>query len=101
MAGSQNADGGWGGGSGTPSSIEETALAVEILLADPDARTAARRGLTWLVERVEDGSWAEPAPIGFYFARLWYFERLYPLTFTVGALRQGCLRLQHELTDPA
>ena len=35
----QNADGGWGGAAGTPSSIEETALAVEVLLdagADAD-----------------------------------------------------------------
>ena len=28
----------------------------------------------------------EPSPIGFYFAKLWYFERLYPLIFTVAAL---------------
>jgi len=33
LFGSQNADGGWGGRSGTPSSIEETALAVESLVA--------------------------------------------------------------------
>src|SRR5262249_53419711 len=34
----QNADGGWGGCKGCPSSIEETALAVEILLDAGDAR---------------------------------------------------------------
>ena len=28
----------------------------------------------------------EPAPIGFYFAKLWYYERAYPLVFAVGAL---------------
>jgi squalene-hopene/tetraprenyl-beta-curcumene cyclase len=38
---------------------------------------------------VEDGRYREPAPIGFYFAKLWYFERLYPLIFTVAALRQA------------
>ena len=27
----------------------------------------------------------EPATIGFYFAKLWYFERLYPLIFRTGA----------------
>jgi squalene-hopene/tetraprenyl-beta-curcumene cyclase len=86
----QNADGGWGAGPGTPSSIEETALAVETLLEDPGSDDAASRGLTWLLERVEDGSWREPAPIGFYFAKLWYFERLYPLIFTAGALRRAC-----------
>lgn len=86
----QNTDGGWGAGPGTPSSVEETALAVEMLLADPGSGDAASRGLTWLVERVEDGSWREPAPIGFYFAKLWYFEHLYPLIFTAGALRRAC-----------
>ena len=69
------------------SSIEETALAVEILCADPASHSAALRGLTWLMDRVEDGRWREPTPIGFYFAKLWYFERLYPLIFTAAALR--------------
>jgi squalene-hopene/tetraprenyl-beta-curcumene cyclase len=83
----QNEDGGWGAGRGTPSSVEETALAIEILCADPASEPAALRGLTWLMDRVEDGTWREPTPIGFYFAKLWYFERLYPLIFTVAALR--------------
>jgi squalene-hopene/tetraprenyl-beta-curcumene cyclase len=84
---SQNPDGGWGAGPGTPSSVEETALAVEVLLSDPGSRPAAHRGLAWLIPRVEDGSFREPSPIGFYFAKLWYFERLYPLIFAVAALR--------------
>jgi squalene-hopene/tetraprenyl-beta-curcumene cyclase len=83
----QNEDGGWGAGRGTPSSVEETALAIDILCADPASEPAALRGLTWLMDRVEDGTWREPTPIGFYFAKLWYFERLYPLIFTVAALR--------------
>ncbi len=33
----QNPDGGWGGGLGTPSSVEETSLATEALLADSSA----------------------------------------------------------------
>jgi len=90
LAGNQNPDGGWGGVRGTPSSVEETALAVEILLADDPQADFVQRGLQWLCERVEDGSWREPAPIGFYFARLWYFERLYPMIFTVAALRRAC-----------
>ncbi|MEZ5301754.1 MAG: hypothetical protein R3F11_14050 [Verrucomicrobiales bacterium] len=28
------------------------------------------------------------APIGFYFAKLWYFEKLYPLAWTMAALRR-------------
>lgn len=87
----QSADGGWGGDVGCPSSVEETALAVEVLLSDEreSSRVAAERGLLWLIRRVEDGTYREAAPIGFYFARLWYFERLYPLIFTAAALRRA------------
>ncbi len=34
----------------------------------------------------EAGTWKKPTPIGFYFAKLWYFEKLYPMIFTVAAL---------------
>jgi squalene-hopene/tetraprenyl-beta-curcumene cyclase len=27
-----------------------------------------------------------PSPIGLYFAKLWYYEKLYPLIFTVASL---------------
>jgi len=99
----QGADGGWGGDAGRPPSVEETALATEALArwAVPDERArydagdpplpqraeeAARAGATWLVGVTRGGTAFEPAPIGFYFARLWYFERLYPVIFTVAAL---------------
>ena len=85
----QNTDGGWGGNLRTPSSVEETALAVEALLSVPLAREACQRGLSWLLERVSDGSFRQPAPIGLYFAKLWYFERLYPMIFTVSALARA------------
>lgn len=90
---SQNPDGGWGGARGTPSSLEETALAVEILLdCGPEALKAADRGLTWLVDQVEKGGLENPTPIGFYFAKLWYFERLYPIIFAVAALGRARLK---------
>ncbi|MCA9055921.1 MAG: squalene--hopene cyclase [Planctomycetaceae bacterium] len=89
----QNSDGGWGAGPGTPSSVEETALAVEALLDDPHAVDHVVRGLNWLMDRVEAGTIAEPAPIGFYFAKLWYFERLYPLIFAVSCLRRAVQRV--------
>ena len=84
----QNEDGGWGGANGSPSSVEETALAVEVLLdlAPSEWRAGVMRGVGYLVRRVEDGSFTDPSPIGFYFAKLWYFEKLYPLIFTVAAL---------------
>jgi squalene-hopene/tetraprenyl-beta-curcumene cyclase len=83
----QNAEGGWGGAKDTPSSVEETALAVEVLIdAGEAARPAVERGLDYLISRVENGTFTDAAPIGFYFAKLWYFEKLYPIIFTVAAL---------------
>ena len=81
----QNDDGGWSGVRGGPPSVEETALAVKVLAGSSEV-AAVDAGVSWLVGRVESGAWREPAPIGFYFAKLWYYERLYPLIFTVGAL---------------
>jgi squalene-hopene/tetraprenyl-beta-curcumene cyclase len=90
----QNADGGWGGAANTPSSIEETALAVEVLLdAGPAAEVAVERGLAWLIERIEAGGLQQPTPIGFYFAKLWYFEKLYPIIFSVAALGRARRKL--------
>lgn len=93
----QNPDGGWCGARGAASSVEETAVALEALAVvwpRPGLEAARRgavrqaliRGATWLASAVETGAWREPAPIGFYFAKLWYFERLYPLIFATGAL---------------
>jgi squalene-hopene/tetraprenyl-beta-curcumene cyclase len=115
----QNADGGWGGGPALAtaglgvSSVEETGLAVEALAAaltpvgagSPDARVgdpapicadlsrALQRGVQWLVKAVESPAPLPAAPIGFYFAKLWYYEKLYPLLFTLAALgrAQRCL----------
>jgi len=97
LRGSQNADGGWGGGVSIPtarpgasgSSVEETALAVEALLMDSaneSTQQAVVKGLGWLVQAVETGAYLENSPIGFYFAKLWYHEKLYPQIFTVSAL---------------
>jgi squalene-hopene/tetraprenyl-beta-curcumene cyclase len=80
----QNPDGGWGGAKGAPSSVEETGLAVEALAGTAQV-DAVERGSAWLCTAVEQDSLG-PAPIGFYFAKLWYYERLYPLIWTVGAL---------------
>ena len=96
----QRPDGSWGGSpASTVGSEEETALAVEALASllennpggmpesnAPEIASALNKGVFWLLERIEHGSWTNPAPIGFYFAKLWYFERLYPLIFTAGAL---------------
>lgn len=91
----QNSDGGWGGAKDTPSSVEETALAVEVLLGFGDKpRRAVQRGVEYLMRRVEDGSFTDASPIGFYFAKLWYFEKLYPIIFTVAALGRALREMQ-------
>ena len=90
----QNADGGWGGAKNTPSSVEETALVVDVLcdsrlrLSDTNAKpqAAVEAGIQYLIERVENDTFTDASPIGFYFAKLWYFEKLYPIIFTVAAL---------------
>ena len=89
----QNEDGGWGGAVGIVSSVEETALAAEILLSTAPEDITAQRSLAWLLECVERGEFRETTPIGFYFAKLWYFEDLYPLTFMVAALGRAFRRL--------
>ena len=63
-------------------------------MAHERLRVAVARGTKWLIEKVESGEWTTPSPIGFYFAKLWYYERLYPMIFTVGALKRAvrCLR---------
>jgi squalene-hopene/tetraprenyl-beta-curcumene cyclase len=85
LADCQQPGGGWSGASDGPPSVEETALAVKALAGSRHV-SAVDRGTAWLVQQIEAGTWREPAPIGFYFAKLWYHERLYPLIWTVGAL---------------
>jgi squalene-hopene/tetraprenyl-beta-curcumene cyclase len=96
LANAQNRDGGFGAGSSTASSVEETALAVEVLLGDVERQRETSAALAWLLDRVEDETVTEPSPIGFYFAKLWYFERLYPIIFSVAALRRACRHLPAE-----
>jgi squalene-hopene/tetraprenyl-beta-curcumene cyclase len=89
----QNPDGGWGGAVGILSSVEETSLALEVLLSFESSveslSESAGRGLVWLLDRFDRGKLMEPSPIGFYFAKLWYFEKLYPLIFATAALRRA------------
>jgi squalene-hopene/tetraprenyl-beta-curcumene cyclase len=86
----QNPDGGWGAGEGSSSSIEETALAVEAL-AGLEPRPAFERqihkGADYLIRATKQGTEFPARPIGFYFAKLWYSERLYPMIWTVSALQ--------------
>lgn len=89
------------------SSVEETSLAVEALIAavSPLAQaelpqhvsippwatetSALLRGLTWIQNAIDTRRHREPSPIGFYFAKLWYFEKLYPIIYLVSALSKA------------
>jgi squalene-hopene/tetraprenyl-beta-curcumene cyclase len=92
--------GGWGGGPhgdaqfGTAPlpSVEETAMAIEALLAAPESpavATVLAEAIPWLVRAIREGRHREATPIGLYLAKLWYHEKLYPLTFSVAALGQA------------
>ncbi len=94
----QSPSGGWGsihpsnGGlvSSGIDSVEETALAVETLLTVDGGRRveeSAEMGLEWLIQSIDEGGHLRGSPIGLYFAKLWYSEKLYPLTFATAALR--------------
>lgn len=108
----QNPDGGWGGIFNTASTNEETALCISVIalvlkkrkLDNPRTTTkceeALSRGLKWLLPRIENDAYQMVSPIGFYFAKLWYFEAMYPLVFVAGALNQVDQLLQKENLEP-
>ena len=93
----QNPDGSWGGDTQTPGSVEETSLALQALsTCSPEQTTAIKNGLAYLDQARLTHSDFEPTPIGFYFAKLWYFEKLYPLIYATGTA--ATLKSRHS--DP-
>lgn len=100
LVAAQGDDGGWGGAPGVAPSIEETAAAVTALAAFrrlpragpasagpvPGLEEAVGNGVRRLIDATGGGRRAEPAPIGLYFAKLWYSEALYPRIFALAAL---------------
>lgn len=98
-------EGGWGcpksecpAGRSVRASVEETAVAVEALVwcaSDSLIQGVVGQGVRWLVEAVETGRHQESSPIGFYFAKLWYYERLYPMILSVSALSRAA-RIQSK-----
>jgi squalene-hopene/tetraprenyl-beta-curcumene cyclase len=99
-----NKDQGWGGANNVTSSIEETALAVnalsqtlawsknrQIVSDDIDIQCIKQSivsGTSWIMTNTKYGTEFHPSPIGLYFARLWYYEKLYPIIFTTRALER-------------
>lgn len=90
----QNADGGWGAATGCPSMLQETSLALSALShfkPKKEVEEAIQRGLAYLVQSIERDGLNDAQPIGLYFAKLWYSEKLYPMIWAVEALGR-CLR---------
>jgi squalene-hopene/tetraprenyl-beta-curcumene cyclase len=96
---SQNPDGGWGGSwqsansatnkADKSSTIEESAVVLEGLIAcsgQMDQDSTIMCGLEWIAKKVNQGGLENAQPIGFYFAKLWYYEKLYPALFGLSAL---------------
>ncbi len=88
LAGAQRSDGAWSGARGhLPPSIEETAAALEALALHGAGPAVLESGAAALLRLTENGTQFPAAPIGLYFARLWYHERLYPLIAATAAFR--------------
>jgi squalene-hopene/tetraprenyl-beta-curcumene cyclase len=87
LVSAQNPDNGWGSSQDKQSTIEETALALNALAGYDDIDTdVVLSGAMWLFNRINEGD-MKPSPIGLYFANLWYFEKMYPIVFTISALK--------------
>ncbi len=74
----QNEDGSWGGDKHIPGTIEETSLAVSALISKKNLEIC-ESGLKWLEKTIQEKGFVS-APIGLYFASLWYNEKMYPVT---------------------
>lgn len=106
------------------SSIEETAIALEGLASfvlatggvqgfyagssevgtdgggESGYRSAIIRAVMFLTRAVREDRHHNPWPIGFYFAKLWYHERLYPTLFATAALGTAIRVLGRSLAEP-
>ncbi len=84
----QNSDGGWGGAKGLPSKVTLTSRALAALVSHKGVDCpAVRKGVDFLYQRFREGRINDPEPIGLYFARLWYSEELYNITFALNVLK--------------
>ena len=87
----QNADGGWGGAKDVLSMVTLTSRALSAIASYPiteTERVAIDRAFEYLRRKYEAGELFQAEPIGLYFARLWYSEKLYNVTFALNALKK-------------
>lgn len=86
---SQNTDGGWGGKRGVESKVTLTARALSALASVESAdRKVVERGFDYIYQAWQSGTLYAAEPIGLYFARLWYSEPMYNMTFVLMAMKK-------------
>lgn len=86
---SQNADGGWGGKKGVKSKIIITSRVVTALVDNSVKGKEIDTGIKFIRDAFANGIDATPRePIGLYFARLWYSNKLYGVYFPLLALKK-------------
>jgi squalene-hopene/tetraprenyl-beta-curcumene cyclase len=82
------------------STVEETSLVLGALADIAGGRALADaniiRGVDWLCQAIRRAEHRRAWPIGFYFAKLWYYERLYPIVFAAGAIGRWCRLAEEE-----
>ena len=84
----QNEDGGWGGNRGVRSKVTYTSRVLAALAHFPGQYAEAKqRGWDYLYRRHQAGTLYENEPVGLYFSRLWYSEKLYNVTFLLHAIK--------------
>lgn len=74
----QHENGSWGGNSSVHGSIEETSLSIAALQGSTHTNQR-EKGFGWL-DKYHQNNGLKAAPIGLYFASLWYDEKMYPIT---------------------
>lgn len=85
----QNDDGGWGGGKDIASKVTLTARTLAALALYPEVPDGViERGFDFLYQCYQQGQLYRCEPIGLYFARLWYSEELYNVTFLLNGLKR-------------
>lgn len=85
----QNPDGGWGGAKGITSKVTLTARTLAALAPYGEVpNDVIEKGFNFLFQTYRYGNLYKREPIGLYFARLWYSEDLYNVTFLLNALKQ-------------
>lgn len=85
---SQNSDGGWGGNLGVRSKVTYTSRVLAALSWFPEHQEIKEHAWDFMYGRYKEGHLYDEEPIGLYFSRLWYSEKMYNLTFLLWALKQ-------------